>query len=411
MISKNNLIPILLTFTLLFWGSAGTSRAQGKAAPVPPPAEQKTRPSLQEFKGLVPGVDLFSSRRESLTPFIKPLTEGLKTLRELIGEELPKGAFIICNTAAEKDSVSDERYLRRGYKWVITELTPEATRQQMIERIKARISAQGGPGASIPPEFLARFTNPDPKETERILARMASTVVRKASYAAVSTLLQPEKLYRNSRVEDVSRSPLDDWLDIGIAGHISKSWDSAIPWVKQRAEELYSLEDLFQMNQPFVVASSGSGSGSRSGNGSGARGNGSSGGGAVVVMGGSATAGAGVSPMAAPSGASGGSGGTRTFSMGAPGSGPGGRQMSQETIDRMNFDNQSTLVFHYCMEKLGQDKVKTLIKMSREKQDIRAALEKPDFFGKSLLVVEKDWMEWVKTQKGPEGPGMRMMMP
>lgn len=97
--------------------------------------------------------------------------------------------------------------------------------------------------------------------------------------------------------------------------------------------------------------------------------------------------------------------------MGAPGSGPGGRQMSQETIDRMNFDNQSTLVFHYCMEKLGQDKVKTLIKMSREKQDIRAALEKPDFFGKSLLVVEKDWMEWVKTQKGPEGPGMRMMMP
>ncbi len=84
--------------------------------------------------------------------------------------------------------------------------------------------------------------------------------------------------------------------------------------------------------------------------------------------------------------------------------------MSQEMIDKNNFDNQSTLVFRYCMEVLGQEKIKSLIKMSREKQDVRAALEKPEFFGKSIMDIEKDWLEWVKKQKGPEGmPGMRMM--
>jgi hypothetical protein len=119
--------------------------------------------------------------------------------------------------------------------------------------------------------------------------------------------------------------------------------------------------------------------------------------------------------MGAPSGNTGGSGGTRTFTMGPPGgSGPGqggpGRQMSQEMIDKNNFDNQSILVFRYCMEVLGPDKVKNLIKMAREKQDIRLTLEKAEFFGKSIVEIEKDWSEWVKTQKVPEGmPGMRMM--
>ncbi len=347
---------------------------------------------------------MFASSREILTPFIKPLSEGVGRLKSLIGEDLPKGAFILCNSAAEKDSVSDEKYIRLGYRWVLTELTPEATRQQRLEMIKARFAAQGMP---VPDEVLSRMNSSDPKENERNLARQASRVVSRTSLAAVSVLFQPDKVFRSSRIEDLSRSPLSDWLDMGLSNYVSGSQLNSVGWVKQRIEEVYPLEDLLQMNEPFVAPSASSGSGG--------------GGGMMVMQGnrGSGGASGGSASGSPPAGmASSGGAGTqvRVFTGGGPdgggaggGRGGGRMQMPQEMIDKMNFDNQATLVFAYFTEVLGVEKMKTLINLSREGKDVGPVLEQSGFFGKPLSEIEKSWLEWVKTQKAPEGGPFRMM--
>ena len=363
------------------------------------PGSGPSQKTLLTFSGLIPGVDMFSSEKELLKPFVSPLTEGMIRLKELMGTDLPKGAFILCNSVAEKDSVSDERYIRQGYRWIITELTPEATRQQRLEMMKARFAAQGQP---IPEQMIARFASSDPKENERNLLRQTSRVVSRASLAAVSMLLQPDKAFRSSRIEDLSRSPLGDWLDVGISNYVSRNTLAAVGWTKQRIEEVYSLEDLFQMNEPFVVSSVSSGTGGVG------RGNGASGGGAGDGSSGNS--------RGNPAGATGAIPEMRIFSAGSaggdsggPGGGRGRMQMPQEMIDKMNFDNQSTLVFAYFMETLGSEKMKDLIKLSREGKEVGPILEKAEYFGKALAEIEKNWLEWVKAQKAPEGGQFRMM--
>ncbi len=83
--------------------------------------------------------------------------------------------------------------------------------------------------------------------------------------------------------------------------------------------------------------------------------------------------------------------------------------MPKEVQDRMLFDAQAASLFSFIIEKAGMDKARALVQASRDKQDLREMLIRPDFLGTDMEKLESDWQTWLKTQKGDPG-GMRIMV-
>ena len=226
--------------------------------------------NFSSFKNLVPGVDFYASRRQLVTPYEKPISETVARLQTLLGKDLPKGAIFICSTLEQKDSIYEPKVLKSGYGWTLAASTPEVSMQERMERMKSQM------GGEIPEEFKSRIeefqsqmNNLPPEMMAEAEKQSVDTVNQQISHAVLWALLAPRSQFRSSRLGDMGKSPLPDWLDIGIAAYASgKSPDES--FLLENIDQTFSLEDIFLMSRPFVASSvSGSGGSFRGGGGGG----------------------------------------------------------------------------------------------------------------------------------------------
>jgi hypothetical protein len=348
--------------------------------------------NFKSFKDIAPGVDFYAASREQVIPFQKPVAEARQRLGTFLGELAP-GAVVVCSTLAQKDTVSEARLLRMGYRWALIQLTLEASNQEMLARIK------GQQGGEVPERLLQRLQNPTPEMKQMASARLVSTTAQRAAYAILMTTLAPEKPFRTSRLDDVARSPLADWLDMGLVGHAS-GVPLNLRFLQDRIEEAFPIEDILGMSRPFVVPDENSSGG------------GGGGGGMFVVrMGDGAPSGAG--GAAAAAGASGAQAQGSERGSGGGGGGGGGRRggpavLPKDVQDRMMFDGQASTFFAFLVEKISVEKVKKLVQSGREGKDVREILTQPDMLGPDMEKVELAWIEWLKAQKAEPERMIRM---
>jgi len=356
------------------------------------------------FRSIVPDIDFFASNRQVIAPYEKPSAEAIAKLKNLFGANLPKGAIFICSTLVQKDAVYEPKVLKSGYSWTLTVVTSEVRSQEMMARMKSMM------GNDIPAEIKERMRKMQPEMMANAEKQMVATMTQQIAHAVIQTLLDKELQYRSSRVDDMGKSPLPDWLDIGIASYASGT-NSALSYLKQNMDQSFPVEDVLSMARPFVASSSG-----QNGGGMGRPGDNSGGnsGGSPTMSGfpGGGAASSGVRNMGGFSGAGGMGGFSGAGSMGGfPGGNGGGmggsggqrggpqRTMSKDEQDRMLFDGQASSFFAYILEKLGLDKVRELVKQAQEGKESREYLERPDVLGPDFEKIEDDWTAWVKAQK------------
>jgi len=245
-------------------------------------------------------------------------------------------------------------------------------------------------------------------ETEK---EMVASVVQKIAYAVLQSMLAENLQYRSSRVDDVGKSPLPDWLDIAIAAYASNN-KSTLTYLQQNIDQTFPLEDVLSMSRPFVASSSdqGGGGGRTGGGDGGGRAGGNGGGQGMPRMSGGATGGFPGGGQGMPQGMPPG------MSQGMPGGGntgrgqggfPGGggsrnsmqRALPKDEQDRMLFDGQSSAFFNYLFEKVGIEKIRELVKQAREGKESRDFVMNPGVLGSDFEKIEMDWTAWVKSQK------------
>ncbi len=335
--------------------------------------------SFKVFKDVAPGVDFFAANRNLITPFEKPLQEARKRLAVFLGNDLAKGAVVVCSTAAQRDTVTEMRLIRMGYKWAVIQMTPEATLEQRMAQFRAQ-------GAEIPPQLKDQLNNPEMRANQ--LNRLVTATVQRMCYSTLTTTMSPEKEFRASRYDEVGRSPLSDWIDIGLVAYgIGEPMN--LRTLQDRLDEAFPLEDVMSMSRPFVAPESQGGGGMRGGGG-GSDNRGGQGGGppeARVVMGG----GGGSQPGGGRQGAGGGR----------------GREIPKEQLDRMFFDAQASTFFFYLVQKLGVDKVRGLVQANKEGKISRDLVTSKDLLGADFDAIEPEWQTWMKAQQaqdaGPRG--------
>ncbi len=325
--------------------------------------------NFNPYKEVASGIDFYAGSKGDVAPFEKAAREARDRLAAFLGNDLPRGAVVICSSLEQRDTVSEARVLRMGYRWVLIELTPEATAQQMIARIKAQA------GGQVPAGMLERLQNRTPERKAADEVRLVNSVVQKMAYAMVTTALGADKAYRISRADDVGRSPLPDWMDVGLASHAAGGPGFNVRFLKDRMDEAFPLEDVLSMSRPFVAPAEGSGGGDRM----------------VFVMRGGQGGGGG-----APAGSVGGGGGQ--------GRG-GGMNMPKDVQDRMMFDAEASSFFVYVMEKAGLDKVKRLVDEARKGREPAELLRQQEMLGSELEKIEEDWRAWLKDLKVEPPPG------
>jgi hypothetical protein len=347
------------------------------------PQEDSFSRNFKKFKDVIAGVDFFAGNRVELAPFEKPLAEARQKLSAFLGDDLAKGAIVICGKLEQKDSVNEIKVLRMGYRWVLIQLTPEASNQQMLANFKPP------PGAQLPPGMLEKLQNPSPEMKAAAEAAMISATARRFANAVISMTLAKDKEFRSSRLDDTGRSPLSDWLDIGLAAYASGSVNSNLRFLQDRMEEAFPLEDILGMSRPFVAPGEG----------------GAIAGGPIAVFRGPGAS----EPVPGPGAAT--AGGPPRVGAAAP---PSGEQMvvprgspsagmPKEVQDRMLFDAQAATFFNYLIQKAGVEKGKELIQWDQEGKDPVEFVTRPDVFGPDLEKTEKEWQAWLKSQKAP-GP-------
>jgi hypothetical protein len=336
--------------------------------------------NFKKFRDIAPGVDFFAGQRSDVTPFEKPITEGRQKLAAILGDTLSKGAIVICSTMEQKDSVNETKVLKMGYRWVLIQLTPAAINQQMLTQMKAQMEKMKAQmGEQLPPGLLERLQNPSTEVKAAGEARLVATTVQQFAYAVLSTTLAPEKEFRLSRLDDMGRSPLADWLDIGLAAYAAGNPTANLKFLQDHMDEAFPLEDLLEMSRPFVAPGTAGGL---------------SAGGPTIVM---------RAPGPAP-------GGGAPAPPGPPGArGSGAPSLPKDIQDRMTFDAQAASFFTYFHNKFGLDKVKALVQWNREGKSVREFLTRADLLGPDLDRVEKDWQTWVKAQKA-DTPGSRIIV-
>jgi len=341
--------------------------------------------NFKKFSEVATGIDMFAEGKTAVAAFAKPLADARTRLQTFLGDKLAPGAIVLCPSLEAKDSVNERRVLKLGYKWVLIQMTPEAQQQATIARIKAQMAQSG---FQPPPGMLDRMQSPEAKAIGE--AQLVTSTVRQMASAVVVSTLAPEKEFRASRLDDAGRSPLSDWLDIGLTSFAAGGSMSTLGILQQRLDEAFPLEDVLVMSRPFVAPTSGGGPGSAP----------------VMVFRGPGSSGAAGPP--APGGAPGGAG---------PGAGAGGPgmlrniQIPKDVQDRMLFDAQSAALFKYLIEKVGEGRVRELVAGNREGKPARDFLTRPELLGGDLDAAEKSWQQWIKAQKlDPAAGGMRMMM-
>lgn len=335
--------------------------------------------SFKVFKAVAPGVDFFALARNEVTPFEKPVNEARKRLATFLGDDLAKGAIVICSNPAQRDTVTEIRLLRMGYKWALILMTPEATLAQRVAQFKAQ-------GADIPPQIKEQMTNPEMMASQ--MSRLVSNTVQRMCFSALTTTMAPEKEFRPSRYDEVGRSPLSDWIDIGLVAYaIGEPMN--LRNLQDRTDEAFPLEDVMSMSRPFVAPETqGGGGGMRGGPG------GNPGGANRGGQGG-------VPPGASAAGGGGGQGG----GAGRGAGGGRGREMPKEQVDRMLFDAQSSTFFFYLIQKLGTEKVKGLVQANKDGKISRDFVTSKDMLGAEFDTIEPDWQTWMKAQQAPDsGP-------
>jgi hypothetical protein len=378
--------PIITVLTFIMAFGANLASAQQ-------PASFK---NFSAFRNVVPGIDFFASNRQVVAPYEQPTAEALDRLKGLLGTNLPKGAIFICSTLTQKDSIYEPKILKMGYGWTLTAVTPNVRAQQMLERIKSRM------GGKVPAELLDRMNKMPGDMMANAEKQMVASVSQQMTHAILQTMLNPDIQYRSSRLDDMGKSPLPDWLDIGIASYISGN-NASLSFLQQNLEQTFPLEDVLSMARPFVATSS-----DQEGGGPG--------GGMMPQMGGNGNGG---QRSGMPNFGNGGGmpnfgngGGVPNFggggfgggAMGAPGGMRGGQQrtMPKDEQDRTLFDGQASTFFAYLLEKVGLEKVRELVKQARDGNESREYVCKPDVLGSDFAKIEADWVAWVKTQKAPE---------
>ncbi len=368
------------------------------------------------FRNLVPGVDFFASNRKNVSPYEKPAAEAIARMRELLGGDLPKGAIFICSNVQQKDAVFEPRVLRSGYRWSITVVTPEVRMQEVMERMKAQM------GDNIPAEIRDRIRNRPPEMMAGAEQQAASTLVRQIAHAVTQTAMDESLQFRSSRLDDMGKSPLPDWLDIGIAWYAAGA-KANLEFLNQNMEQTFPIEDILSMSRPFVASSFDQGGGGMPGMGGGGfpaggfpgggmpnggggmpgmNGGGFPGGGMPGMNGGGFPAGGFPGGGFPGGGAQGGQRASRGGGSGRPGGGPGGmpqRSIPKDEQDRMLFDGQSSTFFFFLIEKAGVEKVRELIRMAREGTESREYIERPEVLGGDFGKIEEEWAAWVKALK------------
>ncbi len=362
--------------------------------------------SFNRFSGAVPGIDFFASKRQSVSPYEQPAAETVRKLQTLLGEELPKGAIFVCSSLEQKDSIYEPIILKMGYKWVLTVETPEVAAEEMMARIKSRM------GDDIPAEIMDRFKSRQPDMMTSAEGRLVDETTRRIAYAILQTSFAKNLRYRSSRLNDMGKSPLPDWLDIGIGAYVTGN-DPNLNYLQENMEQTFPLEDILTMSRPFVAStflqtqnSNGGGgmSGSRGGRSGMDGGQGfPSGGFGGMPQGGFPQGGFGGMPSSDGPPAGFGGGG-----QGFPGGSGGSRGGMQRTIpkdeqDQMIFDGQSSTFFTFLLEKVGIEKVRELIRaINNEDVEARDFIARPDMLGDDYGKIEEEWIEWVGKLK-PQG--------
>jgi len=366
---------ILMLFPLLVLFSSG---ARGQT--------DSFAKNFNHYRNVATDIDFFAGNPSQLVPFQKPVRETRQRLENLLGRSLTRGAIIICSTLEQMDAQNDRRMLKAGYKWVVTQLTPEA----MVQQERAQFKAQGG--VQLPPDSMERPRGPVPEMTGIGDARMIDATMKRVAFAIVSTTLSPEKEFRSSRLDDMGRSPLPDWLDVGLTFYAAGPGTIDYRYLQDHLEEVFPLEDLLSMPRPFVAPTDAGMSGGPQF--------------AVRIIGQGMARGEGPTQNGSPTqqAATAGSGGDVAMG-GLQLAGP----MAKDVQDRLTFDSQAASFFSYLMEKIGADKVREVIEWNREGKLSREALVRPGYLGPDLDKAEEDWQAWVKGQKAGPTPGMRII--
>jgi len=344
--------------------------------------------NFTSFRQVVTGIDFFASNRQVVAPYEKPAAEAMAKLRELFGTNLPKGAIFICSTLEQKDSIYEPKVLKMGYGWTLTATTPDVRTQEMLARIKSQM------GGEVPAEIMTRLRSRPPEMTADAEKQMVSTMVQQMAHAVIQVLLVKDLQFRSSRLDDMGKSPLQDWLDIGIASYVSGT-QANLAYLQQHMDQTFPIEDILSMSRPFVASSSGGGGGGNRG-GNAAR----TGGGNADAGGGQGMPQAGFGGGGNNAGSSGGQGMARVQG-GFGGGGRGGmqRNLPKDEQDRMLFDSEASTFFAFMLEKVGIEKIKVLITQAQEGKESRDFVTQADVLGPDFEKIEGSWADWVKALK------------
>jgi hypothetical protein len=356
-----------------------------------------------------PGIDYFAENQNDIEPYIKPVVEARAKIGDFLGKELSRGAIFVCSTVAQKDAVYDVKIFKSGYKWYLIQLTPEGQREERAARQQAaaaqrQAAASAGQDQGVGQDQAGQrgggqrggqdqagqrgggqrggqdqggrggMGNPSPEMRAAQEARAAGTLAMQMGYATLMTTLDDDLYYRVSRVEDVGKSPLVDWLDIGLVAYATGTSNTYLKFLQDNLESAFAIEDVLSMNRPFVVQQdSGSGGGNPG----------------MAMMGGGGDRG--------QAGGGGAGGGGRS---GAAGGGRGNAPLPKDVQDRQLFDGQAATFFNYLIEKVGIDKAKEVVRQNMKGKEAITVVE--SFLGSDFDKVEKDWQTWVKTLKPPD---------
>ena len=203
--------------------------------------------NFNRFAGVVPHIDFFASKRQSISPYEKPAAQTIGKLQTLLGDSLPKGAIFVCSSLEQKDSIYEPMVLKMGYQWSLTIETPDVAAEEMLARIKSRM------GDEIPAEIMDRMKSRQSDMVAAAEGRMVNETVRQIAYAVIQTTFAKNLRYRSSRLNDMGKSPLPDWLDIGIASYVAGN-DPNLSYLQENMEQTFPLEDILSMSRPFVAS-------------------------------------------------------------------------------------------------------------------------------------------------------------
>jgi|GEM_PF-694001 len=379
--------------------------------------------SFNKYTGLVPGVDFFASKRQSAEPYVKPVAQAIDRLKILLGENLPKGAIFICSTLEQKDSIYEPMILKMGYSWTLSVESQEIQAEQMMARMKSMMGDD-----EIPAEIMERLKSRQSDMMTSANTRTVNDTIRRVANAIIQTSFAENLKYRSSRVNDVGKSPLPDWLDIGIAVYAMGD-DPNLSYLLQNMEQIFPIDDILTMSRPFVASTflqdlnGGSNSGSFGSRGGGRsssndgqefpqggfggmeQGGSSQGGFPQGGFGGMGQGGQGGFPQ-------GGFGGRGEGSSGRTGGQRGGgqRTIPKDEQDQMIFDGQASTFFTFLLEKVGIEKIRELINAVRNGTEGRDFIARPDMLGDDFRRIEQQWTEYVQnlTPPQPAFPGSGM---